>query len=181
MDERREIGEPASHETSGNAGAAQVRVHPAPPSLKPALRRLLTDYLDEAAASEGVAPRLRDEDGQAVYRWFDHYWTEAGRTPLAIWVGDDLAGFCFLRNTDEQWRIAEFYVAPPYRRQRVGASAVTAVKRYCRASGNHTLLEASTLVWNTAALSFWRSQGFRTVSVTPERLINVFQWQRRYE
>jgi predicted acetyltransferase len=152
-----------------------VRTLPADESLKPALRRLLTAYLDEFAALTGTAPRPRDDAGHATYGWFDHYWTDATRTPLAIWVGEELAGFCFLRDADDQWRIAEFYVAPPYRRQRVGAAAVTSIKAFCRARGTHALLEASTLLSNAPALSFWHRQGFRTVSVISDRRINLFR------
>lgn len=152
-----------------------VRATPADECLKLALRQLLTEYLDEFAASEGVAPRPRDEDGHATYGWFDHYWTDATRTPLAIWVDQALAGFCFLREHGDRWQIAEFYIAPSYRRRRVGAAAVTSIKAFCRARGKHDLLEASTLLWNASALSFWHSQGFRTVSVTPDQRINVFR------
>ena len=149
------------------------RVEPAPIGLKPLLRRLLTDYLVEFAVMEGVAPRL-DPDGHAPYRYFDDYWTERARVPLAVWRGAELIGFCLLRDAGERWQIAEFYVAPAHRRQGVGAAIVDAVKRYCRAVGRHRLLEASTLRFNTRAYAFWSSQGFVTESETPRRLVNVF-------
>jgi predicted acetyltransferase len=157
-----------------DADGVQVRVELAPASLKQALRRLLTDYLDEFAALEGVPPRPRDPDGHASYHWFDQYWSVPARTPLAIWLDDDLAGFCLLRSMDGRWQISEFYVAPPFRRQGVGALAVSAIKQHGRASGIHTMLEASTLAWHDSALAFWQRQGFKTVSRTPERLTNVF-------
>jgi predicted acetyltransferase len=155
--------------------ADQIKVEPAPLSLKPALRRLLTAYLDEFAALEGVEPRPRDGDGEATYIWFDPYWTDADRTPLAIRVGNALAGFCFLRDTADAWQIAEFYVTPHYRRRGIGGAAVTAIKARCRVSGKHSVLEASTLPSNPPALAFWLSQGFTTVATTTERSINVFR------
>jgi predicted acetyltransferase len=153
------------------------RVEVAPIGLKPALRRLLTDYLVEFAAMEGVAPQL-DGSGQATYRYFDDYWTDPDRTPFAVWLGRELAGFCLLRDTGERWQVAEFYVAPAHRRKGVGAAAVAAIKAYCGAAGRHSRLEASTLRFNTRAQAFWASQGFVLESETPRRLINVFQLSR---
>jgi predicted acetyltransferase len=149
-----------------------VRVETAPVELKPLLRPLLTDYLVEFAEMEGVAPQY-DADGQATYRYFDDYWTDAARVPFAVWLGAGLVGFCLLRDAGDRWEIAEFYVAPDQRRRGVGAAVVDAVKRYCRAIGRHRLLEASTLRFNTGAYAFWSSQGFVTESETPRRLINV--------
>jgi predicted acetyltransferase len=149
------------------------RVEPAPIGLKPLLRRLLTDYLVEFAEMEDVAPRL-DPDGHAPYRHFDDYWTDAARVPFAVWRGVEPIGFCLLRDAGERWQIAEFYVAPAYRRQGVGDAVVDAVKRYCRAVGRHRLLEASTLRFNTHADAFRSSQGFVTEAETPRRLVNVF-------
>ena len=146
----------------------------APATLKGALHQLLTICLDEFAAIEGIPPRPRNADGHAAYRWFDDYWSDAARTPLAIWVGDDLAGFCLLRDVDTHWQVAEFFVAPRHRRRGIGSTAVSAIKHFCRACGEHAHLEASTLSSNVSALSFWRSQGFETVSETPERFSNVF-------
>ena len=171
MDEFHETGASARQTESQNT---EVRVEPASAILKAALRQLLTIYLDELAVAEGVPPRPRDADGHAAYRWFDDYWVDASRTPLAIWVGDDLAGFCLLRDADTHWQVSEFFVAPCHRRRGIGSTAVTAIKHFCRAGGKHAHLEASTLSWNEPALCFWRSQGFETVSETPERLSNVF-------
>jgi predicted acetyltransferase len=134
---------------------------------------LLSAYLDELAVVEGVPPRPREPDGYAAYRWFDRYWTDIDRTPLGIWVDHELAGFCLLREADDCWQIAEFYVAPPYRRQGMGAAAVVEIVARCRASETHGLLEAGTLSWNEVALAFWQRQGFVTVSRTAEWSRNV--------
>jgi predicted acetyltransferase len=156
-----------------------VRICPVPLAGKSPLRTLLTAYLDELAALEGVPPRPRDLDGHATYRWFDHYWTDPDRLPLGIWVGSDLAGFCLLRDTADRWQIAEFYVAPSQRRRGVATTAVAGIVGRCRASGTHRWLEASTLAWNEPALAFWRRQGFSTVSETAEHAINVRELSQR--
>jgi predicted acetyltransferase len=153
--------------------AEQVSVKPAPLSLESALRTLLTAYLDELAELEGVSPRPRDDAGHATYRWFDDYWTDPARTPLVIWSADNVAGFCLLRETDRCWQIAEFYVAPRYRRQRIGAAAVEQIVARCWADRKHPLIEANTLPSNAPALAFWRRQGFRTVLATAEHTLNV--------
>jgi predicted acetyltransferase len=160
-----------------DATGPSARLDPAPLELKPALRRLLTDYLVEFAAMEGVPPEL-GPDGHAPYRYFEDYWTDPSRVPFAIWLGSELAGFCLLRDTGERWQVAEFFVAPIHRRRGVAAAAVDAAKRYCRADGRHRLLEASTLRFNTHAYAFWSSQGFVTESETPRRLINLFDLAR---
>jgi predicted acetyltransferase len=140
---------------------------------KPLLRSLLTEYLVEFDAMEGVE-RDRDAEGHLPYRRFDQYWTDPDRRPFGICLGDELVGFCLLRDTGVRWHVAEFYVVPAHRQKGVGAFAVAAVKDYCRAANTHRQLEASTLRLNVGALAFWRSQGFRTESEDPERLVNVF-------
>lgn len=145
-----------------------------PIHMKSVLRQLLTEYLVEFAAMEGRA-LARDADGHVPYRYFDRYWLEAERFPFGIWYDDDLVGFCLLRDSGEQWQVAEFYVVPGYRRKGVGSAAVSALKRFCRSDGRYDALEAGTLRFNTRALAFWRSQGFVTVRETSEWLINVCQ------
>ncbi len=150
-----------------------TRLERAPLALKPILRQLLTEYLLELAPMAG-ATLQKGSDGQVYYRWFDQYWSDPGRVPFAIWWGADLAGFCLLRDTGLCWHVAEFYVAPPYRRRGAGAAAVTALKEFCRASGRHRCLEACTLHRNLVSLAFWRSQGFTTIGEDDDHLTNVF-------
>ncbi len=151
-----------------------VRLVLAPIHIKPDLRHLLTEYLVEFAAKEG-RNAIRDTNGDIPYRYFDQYWLEPERLPFGIWVDNELCGFCLLRDSGEQWSIAEFYVAPMHRSKRVGATAVTALMEFCRQDGRHQSIEASTLRFNARALAFWRTQGFMTVDETAERLINVYQ------
>lgn len=149
------------------------RLQLAPVDLKPALRRLLSDYLRELATLHGAEAAL-DAAGHVPYRYFDGYWSEPERLPLAIWLGDELAGFCLLRDTGARWQVAEFYVVPGHRRAGVGAATVAAVEERCRAAGRHRELEAATLPWNDRARAFWLSQGFVTESVDDEQLVHLF-------
>jgi predicted acetyltransferase len=153
----------------------EVRLGPAPASLKPIFRTLLTQYLAELASIQGQTPP-RDERGQVPYRWFEVYWQdfEPERIPFGLWLADDLAGFCLLRDTGDHWQVAEFFVLPAYRRRGIGARAVALLKEFCRRSRKYNILEANTLLANNGALAFWHSQGFVPVSESPERMINVF-------
>lgn len=112
---------------------------------------------------EGTLPDP-GSDGQPVYPWFDAYWNDRDRVPLGIWVGEQLVGFCLLRDDGAAWRIAEFYVGPEYRRQMVGTLAIRQVKRMCRTLGRHDELRAKVHHWNSRALAFWSSQGFVALS-----------------
>lgn len=142
-----------------------LRLVRVPRSEKPHLRRLLTDYLEEFVRLEKVPPR-RDPDGHVLYRYFDDYWRESGRVPFALCLGKQMIGFCFLRDLDTRWQIAEFYVVPAYRRRGIGGRAVSLVKAYCRNDGRHRFLEADTQAFNLAARAFWESQGFVTTNDT---------------
>jgi predicted acetyltransferase len=136
---------------------------------KDALRRLLDDYLHEFAALEGV-PASTDAKGHVPYKCFDAYWTEDGRVPLSIVADGKPAGFCLLRETANEWEIAEFYVMPPFRRQRVGAEAVRQLLEFCR-TRDQTHLVARVKRWNQPALTFWRGQGFQVLGEEGEDLI----------
>jgi predicted acetyltransferase len=137
------------------------------------LRKVLTDYLVEFAAFEGVIPD-RNPDGDVPYRFFDDYWREPGRIPLAVRLGKQIIGFCLLRDTGARWQIAEFYVVPAYRRTGAGERAVSLIKEYCRNHGRHRFLEASTQAFNPVARAFWSSQGFVTVAVAGGEQENLF-------
>jgi predicted acetyltransferase len=152
--------------------AERVRVERASVSQKPALRDLLTAYLAEFAAREGRVPE-RDQAGHVPYRFFEGYWSAPERIPFTIMLGEELIGFCFLRDVGDAWSIAEFYVVPGRRRQGVGRAAVVAIKDYCQRTGTHSLLIAKTLRSNEPARAFWLRQGFRTIAENEEIFTNV--------
>ena len=144
----------------------------ASPTLKPVLRKLLDDYLTELAAFDEDVGK-RGANGHVDYQYFDDYWGDTARFPLAIYRGDDLAGFCLLRDMGTRWGVAEFYVLPAHRRQGVGAEAVQAILDRCRADGRHTEIEADTLLANTPALAFWRGQSFVNISQDEDMHYNI--------
>jgi predicted acetyltransferase len=145
-----------------------VKLRRIPIEQKEALRRLLDDDLREFAELEG-APVLPDPDGHLPYEWFDAYWTDDRRLPFWISADGVIAGFCLLRHTGDGCEIAEFYVLPRFRRQRVGAEAVNALAAVCRKCATHLI--AKVRKWNHPAFAFWRAQGFRVAGQDANDLI----------
>jgi ribosomal protein S18 acetylase RimI-like enzyme len=98
-----------------------------------------------------------------------------GREQLWIRAGGDRAGFVVVRTLPDWPReerdiaeIAEFYVAPDFRRRGVGQAAVAALLAEHRRRGTH-LVEASILRNNAAAHAFWAALGFETRSTVTRR------------
>jgi ribosomal protein S18 acetylase RimI-like enzyme len=111
------------------------------------VRRLLFDYLFEF-------------DGRTdPYPYFDAYWEEPDRLPFVLEVHGELAGLCLVRVLGEGWSIAEFYVAPEYRRSGIGRSAVEELAARARGDGA-AHLEAKVHPDNLRALPFWLAAGF---------------------
>ena len=98
-----------------------------------------------------------------------------GREMLWIRADGERAGFVVVRTLPD-WpyedrtvaEVAEFYVAPEFRRRGVGAAAVTALLAEHRRRGTH-LVEAAILRDNEPARAFWASLGFETRSVVTAR------------
>jgi predicted acetyltransferase len=146
----------------GDEARDGIRLVWIPASERGRLRALMTTYLVEFAALEGIAPG-RDAEGHVPYRYFEPYWQEPERIPFWLLEGGRTVGFCLLRDTGRRWQIAEFYVAPEFRRRGAGSRAVATVAAYCRRDGRHRYLEATTQSFNPAARAFWRRQGFVTI------------------
>ncbi len=68
------------------------------------------------------------DHGAYVYRFLDHYWTEAGRHPFFIRHGGRLVGFALARERDDGvTEVAEFFVVRSRRRAGVGRAAALAL------------------------------------------------------
>lgn len=107
--------------------AHEVRVVRARPADRPVIETLLRDYLREPA---------RDDSGSLAaepsYGHLDLYWTEASRLPLLITADDRVAGFALVNDWSPSGlpvdhAMAEFSVAPDYRRAGIGTRAALAV------------------------------------------------------
>ena len=106
-------------------------------------------YLREHSAFTGKT----SADGIYDYPWFDHYWREPGRRwPLWAKIGDQVAAIAMVRiDDDNYYELAEFFVAAPFRRQRVGERFAREI--FSRFEGNWKLNQVKA---NQPALRFWR-------------------------
>jgi len=106
------------------------------------IRAMMAPYLEELTTG-----------GLTVYPRLALYWEDADRIPYLVRIGTDDAGFALVRRhaTTDFREMAEFYIAPGWRRQGVGREAALAL--FARHPGWwHLQILAS----NTAAQAFWR-------------------------
>lgn len=120
---------------------------------KETLRNVMALYLYEFSQYGGEDV---DEDGRFPYRYFDLYWTEAGRFPYLIQVNDQIAGLVLVRTLDDGddplFHLAEFFVMAKYRRQGVGREA--AFRLFDRYQGRWEVQQEAA---NLPAQTFWRA------------------------
>ena len=129
------------------------------------------DYRRELDVYHSSAP-----DVLPIQRYRDALHRDPGGQEL-LWIEVDgvRAGFLFLR-AFEDWPdatrivvdIAECYVVPQLRRRGVGQAAIEALLARERARET-SLVEASVLRGNEAALAFWQSLGFTPHSIRTAR------------
>lgn len=126
----------------------EVEVIPARVKDRAILWRLLQLYLHDFSEIDG---RAVDERGEFEYRWFDHYWNEAERSPLLFRVDGEWAGFALIRRGAPN-QMAEFFIMRKYRRSGVGRRvAAECFKRF----PGHWLIHQ--FPGNDAAIAFWRA------------------------
>jgi predicted acetyltransferase len=90
------------------------------------IEALLNDYLAELSQHREICVGATSA---AEYRYLRGYWSDSSRFPFTLWTNGGLAGFAFVRRTEEDqkpvFQVAEFFVKPKYRRCGVGRAAVT--------------------------------------------------------
>jgi GNAT superfamily N-acetyltransferase len=97
--------------------------------------------------------------------YFDYYWIEEERFPFIAIRREDIAGICLLRDTGENYSIAEFYIKPKYRRIGLGRKFIRFIINFCREDGKHDDIYANSLMDNLLAKWFWNSVGFKTKEI----------------
>src|SRR3546814_14265595 len=86
-------------------------------------------HVARASVSErnGIAGMLRyylsELGAPPEYPYLDLYWSESGRFPYLLCVADEVIGFALVRFDAHAFQMAEFYVAPAWRRRRFGRAA----------------------------------------------------------
>ncbi len=87
---------------------------------KEVIRSLLQPYLEELSQLPGENPPYKDSSGMYHYSYLNAYWQESDRFPYLIFVEEKPGGFALVSKHDNQWKMAEFYVRPEFRRQGIG-------------------------------------------------------------
>lgn len=120
---------------------------------KSILRNLLELYCYDMSEYED---RHVNAHGLYGYRYLDHYWTEAGRTPLLLRVQSNWGGFALVRTMTDasgqhEHHMAEFFIMKCFRNHGIGRHVA------------HTLFDRFPGPWslmivprNGPAQSFWR-------------------------
>ncbi len=129
-----------------------LSVSPASLTEKPLLQRLLQLYLYDFSEFENSDV---DEQGAYRYPWLEQYWSDPQRSPYIVRVDGKPAGFVLVNDqtvrSDNEWSIAEFFIAKKYRRQGVGQRVARIV--FDRQPGSW---ELQVLETNRPAQHFWR-------------------------
>lgn len=100
----------------------------------------------------------KDADGRYGYPLLPAYWRDEGRYPFFIDAEDALAGFALVSKGSQVgggahvYDMAEFFVAPAFRKRGVGAAAAKAIWKRFAGEWEVRVLEA-----NAPALTFWRT------------------------
>lgn len=127
-------------------------------SQKPILHRLLQLYLDDMSEFQNLET---DDSGEFSYEFFDSYWSEAGRHPLLIKVRGIIAGFVFVRETQNSkgeliYSMAEFFVLRSYRGLGIGEEIARMVFDRFEGTWHLPILDE-----NTTAKKFWKKVVWR--------------------
>lgn len=114
---------------------------------KELLKELMTAYLAET----------NDDDHAGTdYPYFDDYWTDATRWPYFITLNNEIAGFALINQWSvlglpTDFAIAEFFISPAYRRNKIGKSALQKLIQTHKG-----LWEISVSLSNSSARYFWK-------------------------
>lgn len=93
---------------------------------KPLLEDMMQHYLEGFASFETIQ---QDAIGKYVYPYLKHYWEDPNRYPFLFRVAGEPAGFALLRFEADPitgqgiMHLAEFFVAPRFRRTGIGTEA----------------------------------------------------------
>ena len=113
------------------------------------MRKMFNEYLTELSQFD---PDIKfDENGVPIYAWYDCYWEEKQRYPFYFILDDNIAGLAMIRELENMcYDIAEFYVAPEYRKDGNAIWFATEITKLFE--GQFTF---STRFTNPRAIKFW--------------------------
>ena len=121
-----------------------------------AVRNLYPLYLHDL--SQWSTHYRLDDDGRWQPSYVDDFLRRAGCTAFLIRVDDAAAGFAWVgggdfprKRPDRDWRLAEFFVAAPFRRRGIGFAAAARVLDSFVGTWQLEVVDG-----NEPALAFWR-------------------------
>lgn len=123
------------------------------------LKDALFRYLKELAQYE-----KKESLEEIEYKYLDLYWSESNRYPFIMLRADNLIGFCLLRDIGEACSVAEFSIAPEFRRRGYGKQLIEFIIEFCKKK-NHDNVIANSMISNVIAKKFWNDNGFQTVDI----------------
>jgi predicted acetyltransferase len=112
--------------------SVHIEVTPAGPEQESILANLLELYGHDFSEFHDLEIGA---DGRFGYRSLPLYWSEPGRHPFLVYVGDKLAGLVLVKRGSEVsgnehvWDMAEFFVLRGYRRRGIGTQMAHEVWR----------------------------------------------------
>jgi ribosomal protein S18 acetylase RimI-like enzyme len=137
------------------------------------------DDLHTDSATEADIPQLTELNRQLMEDEAHPYPlpVEKLRERMARWVageykvmlfrrGEHVCGYAVWRMENRGAYLRHFFICRDQRRQGLGRAALTLLRRDAFPKDKPVQLEAA--VWNTDAIAFWRSVGFRDFSLTLE-------------
>ena len=83
------------------------------------IHNLIQPYMDELSKFPDDSPDYKDEDDIYHYPYLDDYWLEDTRYPYLLFRDNKIAGFALVSYYDSYWRMAEIFVLPEFRQNRV--------------------------------------------------------------
>ncbi len=131
-----------------------VKLTPIQKTAQEVLRTMMLDYFREIDPEKVV---VDNGEERLDYPYFATYWTDEKRAPFFIQHDEDVVGFVLVNDWiihhsfAANHSIAEFYIAPPFRRKGVGAAAAEVV--FSSLPGKWEIRQSTT---NLPAVAFWR-------------------------
>ena len=137
------------------AAGLEPTIAPAKPEERSIIEALFELYIYDFSGALGIDV---EPEGRFHPPPLEAYWSEPGRHPFLIRVGDKLAGFALvgsksrLTDADNVHDLAEFFILRKYRRKRIGEQAACFI--FDAFPGPW---EVRQRMENTEATEFWRA------------------------
>jgi len=147
-----------------------VAVIRASPEQEPILANLLELYVHDFTEFRDIEI---GPDGRFGYNRLPLYWSESGRHPFLVKIGNRLAGLILVKKGSEvsgdatAWDMAEFFILRGYRKRGVGTQAAHQVWKQLPGRWEVRVMES-----NRMALDFWVNaiSKFAGESIRPTRI-----------